>query len=435
MIRILKGIVTDPISQIEEKLDIEIADDGIITKVSQPGALGEIIDGCRVIDANGCLVAPGFMDVHVHFRDPGFTYKEDLMTGSKAAVRGGFTDVVMMANTKPAVDSEAALEELLSRTNRLPLRVHVSASATKGLKGQENTDIEMLTDLGAVGITDDGIPIMDEEVLRISMVEAGKAKVPLSLHEEDKTLIKQNGINHGEVSEKLGIYGSPREAEISLTSRDLELLKSVSRDAFGEERPKLVIQHISTKEGVELVRRAQKEGFDNVYAEATPHHFTLTQEAVLEYGAYAKMNPPLRTNEDREAIIEGIKDGTIGLIATDHAPHSKEEKEKGLLEAPSGIIGLETAYSLAYEKLVKTGEISLIRLLTIMCVNPRKLYGLPLHPIKIGEEADLVIIDNDEKWIYEKSESKSFNSPFKNREMSGKIKMTICKGEIAYEDL
>lgn len=425
MLYIVNGKVADPVTGTNDYLDLAI-DDGKIVKMTIGGAMPEPAESDRVIDAKGMIIAPGFCDVHVHFRDPGFTYKEDILTGAKAAARGGYTDVVMMANTKPAIDNVETLDYVLKKGAETGIHVHACGSVTKDLKGAELTDMKELLSKGAVGFTDDGIPLMDKDLLHDAFVTAAGLDVPVSLHEEDKTLIKENGINHGAASDYYDLFGSPREAEYKLIARDIK----IALDAG----VKLNIQHISTREGVELVRKARKHS-DRIYAEVTPHHIALTESALIEYGANAKMNPPLRTKRDRSAIIEGIKDGTISIIATDHAPHSTEEKEKGITAAPSGIIGLESAFSVAYENLVKSGAITLNRLIEMLSVNPRKLYGFDTPGIREGAPADLAIFSEKEKWLYDSSVSKAVNTPFLGRILTGKIKYTICGGKIVYEDM
>lgn len=421
MIGIKGGHILDPANGKEWKADLVI-DQGRIVSVGE--AIEE--EACEeVLDASGLVIAPGLIDVHVHFRDPGLTYKEDIETGARAAARGGFTTVVCMANTKPVVDSPQVLQHVLEKGKKTGIHVETCAAVTKGMKGKELTDMEALRSLGAAGFTDDGIPILDEELLRQAMEEAKRLGVPISLHEEDPSLIVNNGINRGAVSEKLGIGGSPCEAEIRLVERDCRLAK--------ETGAKVNIQHISTAGAVEAVRRAKRAGA-NVTAEASPHHFTLTEDAVLVHGTLAKMNPPLRTEADRQAIIEGLKDGTIDMIATDHAPHSKEEKERPLTEAPSGIIGLETSLALGITKLVVPGHLSLMQLMEKMSKYPAALYGTEYPGIVPDSPADLVIFDEDEKWTVEAFESKACNSPFLGETLQGKVHYTICQGEIVYRD-
>lgn len=381
-------------------------------------------DSKDVIDGSGLVLLPGLLDVHVHFRDPGFTHKEDMFTGAMAAARGGFTRVVLMANTNPTVDNVETLKYVLEKGSKTGIKVLTCASVTKGLKGEELVDFDTLYKEGAVGFTDDGIPLMDENILKEAFVKARKLNVPISLHEEDKRLIHENGINAGKASAYYGITGSPREAEYTLVKRDTDLAI--------ETGATLDIQHISAKESVEIVRQARKKNA-NIFAEVTPHHIALTEDAVIEYGSNAKMNPPLRTAEDRKAIIEGIKDSTIGIIATDHAPHSIEEKSGEITKAPSGIIGLETAFSVAYDNLVKAGHISLMELARMFTVNPSKLYGFEPSPIKEGYDADFALVDLNSDWTFDKSVSKSCNSPFLGKTFSASVVKTICKGKVIYE--
>lgn len=420
MIGIRGGRILDPAKGTERVADVVIHE-GRILSVGEP--IEE--EKCeKILEASGLSIAPGLMDVHVHFRDPGLTYKEDIETGAKAAARGGFTTVVCMANTKPVIDNPEVLLQVLEKGKKTGIHVWTCGTVTKGMKGKELTDMEALRKLGAAGFTDDGIPILDEKVLLEAMEKGKSLGVPISLHEEDASLILNNGINQGAVSEKLGIGGSPCEAEIRLVERDCQLAKKTGA--------KVNVQHISTAGAVEAVRRAKKAGA-HVWAEASPHHFTLTQEAVLRYGTLAKMNPPLRTEADRQAIIEGLKDGTIDMIATDHAPHSREEKEKPLTEAPSGIIGLETALALGITHLVVPGHLTLMQLMEKMSKNPARLYGVKYMGIVPGAPADLVIFDENEKWTVETFVSKACNSPFRGETLQGRVRYTICNGKIVYE--
>ena len=420
---IRNGLVIDPLTGREEKADIVI-EAGKIVKISPVGQVESLND--TEINAEGMVVAPGLVDVHVHFRDPGFIYKEDIETGAKAALAGGFTSVVLMANTKPAVDNKETLSYVIEKGKTTDLRVYTCAAVTKGLGGKEMVDVTGLFDKGAVGFTDDGIPIMDADLMRKAMEETAKLQVPISLHEEDPSLITNNGINRGVASEYFGIGGSPREAEITLIERDLQL--ALETGAI------LNIQHISTKEGVELVRKAKNDPRGkNIHAEATPHHFTLTQEAAIKHGTLAKMNPPLREEEDRQAIIKGLQDGTIDIIATDHAPHSMEEKAKAITEAPSGIIGLETALSLGITSLVDKGLLSMKDVIAAMSTNPAAMYGLDAGCIAEGKAADLVIFNPEESQIVENFLSKSSNSPFVGEKVKGVVYYTIVDGKVVYQ--
>lgn len=414
------GFLVNPRTNTSHITDIRITDG----QISELGSCLSPLENEQIIELDGLTVAPGLIDTHIHFRDPGLTYKEDLHTGALAAAKGGVTSVICMANTKPTVDSVETLKDILTRGAEEKIRIYQTAAVSQGLKGEIMNDFDALKAAGACGFTDDGIPLLDADFCSKAMEKAAQLNMPISLHEEDKSFITNNGINAGEVSEKLGIKGSPSIAEEVMVARDCML-------ALHTKAP-VVIQHISSGNSVALVRLAKKLGAD-IHAEATPHHFTLTEEAVLTYGTLAKMNPPLRTEKDRLAIIEGLKDGTIDLIATDHAPHSEEEKNKPLTEAPSGITGLETSLGLGITNLVRTGHLTLMELLEKMTWNPAALYHLPSGSIEKGAPADLVIFDPDEKWTADTFLSKSSNTPFKGAELYGKIHYTICRGEVVYK--
>ena len=426
--------IIDPDSGMDEIGDVIIRGDRIesivtgdaLPKESRTGTSDAEDD--NAIDGTGLVCAPGLVDVHVHFRDPGFTYKEDIETGARAAAAGGFTSVVMMANTSPAIDNEDTLHYVLDKAAKQPIHVYTCADITMDLHGEEITDMKRLAGLGAVGFTDDGIPIRDAGICRQAMIKAAGVHKPLSFHEEDPAYISNNGINAGAASEYYGVGGSPRQAEISMISRDIEIARELMPDV-----PDIVIQHISTAEGVELVREARKTD-PHIHAEATPHHFTLTEDALIKYGSMAKMNPPLRTEADRQAIIEGLRDGTIELISTDHAPHTIEEKSRPITEAPSGIIGLETSLALGITTLVhKEKALTLIELLRRMTVNPARLYGLDAGRIYEGGPADLVLFDPDDDWIVtDRFASRSSNTPFVGRTLRGRVRMTVCRGEIVF---
>ena len=420
---IKNGFLIDPASDAERLVDLRITD-GLIQTLADAGTLTPE-NGEDELDVAGLMISPGLVDTHIHFRDPGFTYKEDLHTGSLAAAAGGFTSVICMANTSPVIDSVPVLKELMEREALEDIHIFQAAAVSCGLKGEEMTSMKELAAAGACGFTDDGIPLKNAAFLYKAMEEAKALDLPISLHEEDPAFIETNGINHGPVSDALGIYGSPSIAEESLVARDCLLaLRSGAQ---------VVIQHISSGQSVELVRTFKAMGA-NLHAEATPHHFTLTDEAVLKYGSLAKMNPPLRTENDRLAIIEGLKDGTIDLIATDHAPHSTEEKSRPITQTPSGIIGLETSLALGITSLVRPGHLTLSQLIEKMTINPANLYHLPCGSVTEGKAADLVLFDPNEKWIPETYASKSSNSPFTGWELYGKVKYTICDGKIVYKD-
>lgn len=467
MLLIKNGFVMDPKSGRNGIYDILIKENKIQkieSLIDEMDLTSEENKNLQVIDAEGMMIAPGLVDVHVHFRDPGFTYKEDIYTGAKAAAKGGFTTVVLMANTKPTVDNEETLRYVIDKGSETDIHVLTCASITKGLQGKELVDMDNLKAMGAVGFTDDGIPIMDEQTVITAMKKAKELNVPLSFHEENPELITNNGVNHGKASAHYEIEGSPRAAEIDLIYRDLELA--------GELDAPINIQHISSKEGVELVRQKKIEmtkkkniplplpktnenmtditdssdlnksvtqiipmdvaQIINIHAEATPHHFSLNEDAVIKYGTMAKMNPPLRTEEDRLAIIQGLKDNTIDIIATDHAPHSTEEKAKPITDAPSGILGLETALPLGITNLVKEGHLTYMQLLEKMTINPAVMYHLDCGYIAEGGPADLIIF-NENSFTIEEFCSKSSNSPFKGETLTGEIQYTICDGKVVYK--
>lgn len=418
---IKNGRVINPNENIEEVLDVKIKD-GIILEI---GENLKSEQNEEVIDATGKVVAPGLVDIHVHFRTPGQEYKEDLETGAAAAAKGGYTSVICMANTIPRMDNPKVIRDFYREAKKSKINIYSISALTENFNGKDIVNMEEMAKNGAVGFSDDGIPDKNADVILKAMENAKKLDMPISFHEEDPSLIAQNGINHGEISEKLGIYGSPRAAEDVYVARDSAL--AIYTGA------KIDIQHISSAIAADYVRMAKRQGA-KIYAEVTPHHFTLNENAVLKYGSLAKMNPPLRTEEDRRLIIEAIKDNTIEIIATDHAPHAKEEKEKELIKAPSGIIGLETALGLGIRELVLKKHITLMELLRKMTINPAKLYKLPAGKIEKGEVADIVIFDENEIFEVKEFDSKSSNSPFIGEKLPGKIYYTICRGEVVYKN-
>lgn len=422
MMLIKNGRVIDPRTGRDETADI-LVENGRICKIGH----GLSAEGSKVIDASGCVVAPGLVDVHVHFRDPGLTYKEDIQTGAAAAKKGGFTTVVCMANTKPPVDSVETVRYVLEEGKKTGIHVETCACVSVGMKGQELTDMDALKAAGAIGFTDDGIPLMNERLVYDAMMKAKELNVPLSFHEEDPAFITENGINAGKSAEALGITGSPALAEDSLVARDCMIALHTGASVN--------IQHISSGNAVKMVKLAKELGA-NVTAEVTPHHFSLDESAVLTHGAMAKMNPPLRTAADRADILEGIRNGSIDMIATDHAPHSAEEKAvTPLWKAPSGIIGLETSLALGVTKLVKEGHLTMVQLMEKMSLNPAKLYHLDRGYLEEGAEADLVIFNENEAWKVTEDElaSKSHNTPFLGETLYGRVKYTICGGTVVYE--
>ena len=427
---IKNGRVIDPESGFDGLADLLIENGKIkkIVKRVDGGAdntVPERVNGAdEVLDASGMIIAPGLVDVHVHFRDPGLTHKEDIETGAAAAKAGGYTTVVCMANTNPAADNPDTIGYIIEKGKKTGIHVLAAAAVSKGLKGGELTDLDALKACGAAGFTDDGIPLMDEKLVKQAMEKARELNLPLSFHEEDPAFIINNGINKGVVSDQLGIGGSPALAEDSLVARDCMIALHTGAAVN--------IQHISSRNSVKMVALAKQLGAD-VWAEVTPHHFTLDETAVLKHGTLAKMNPPLRTAKDREALIEGLKSGAIDIIATDHAPHSREEKEKPLTAAPSGIIGLETALPLAVTNLVKEGHLTYVQLFEKMCLNPARLYRLDSGRIKEGSDADLVIFDDWESFTVGYFVSKSSNSPFTGETLYGRVRFTICGGKVVFE--
>lgn len=421
MILIKNGRLVNPATNTDEVMDVAI-ENGKILKVEK----GIEENGFeKVIDAAGKIVAPGLIDVHVHFRDPGFEHKEDLLTGSASAAKGGFTTVVCMANTKPVVDSVEVLNYVQNKAELVPINIVQAAAITKGFLGKELVDMKTLKEAGALGFTDDGLPINDTALVMKAMEMAKELDVPLSFHEEDPSLIGNPGVNAGEVAKELGLVGAPNVAEDVMVARDCMMAMKTGA--------KVDIQHISSGNSVDMVRFAKQHGA-RVYAEASPHHFTLTEDAVREHKTFAKMNPPLRTAWDRDKIIEGLKDNTIEIIATDHAPHTTEEKTGEFQNCPSGIIGLETSLALGIMSLVNAGHLTYLQLMEKMSVKPAELYNLDTANITEGKPADIVIFDPNEKWIAGDYASKAENTPFTGMEMTGKVKYTICNGRIAYED-
>ncbi|MBQ3932963.1 MAG: dihydroorotase [Lachnospiraceae bacterium] len=424
MLVIKNGRVIDPVNNVDEVMDVVVDGDEIV-KTGKNLGVDELGSDARVIDATGLVVSPGLVDSHVHFRDPGFTYKEDIYSGAKAAAKGGVTTVILMANTKPPVDNPETLKYVLDKGAETDINILTTVNVTKGMRGKEIVDMEDLASKGAAGFTDDGIPIMDEAVLLEAMKRAKALNLPVALHEEDPLFVKQAGVNMGKVSEELGYGGASHTAEDIMVARDCVLAM--------ESGARVCMQHLSSKVSVEILRTFKKLGAD-VHGEATPHHFTLTEDAVLEYGTYARMNPPLRTQEDKEEIIKGIVDGTIDMIVTDHAPHSKEEKDRPMANAPSGITGIETSLALGIKSLVQPGHISLMKLIELMSANPLKFYNIEPEKIQAGQKADLVIFGENEEWVVKDYASKAVNSPFTGWRLPGKIHYTICKGKIVYEN-
>ena len=422
MILIKNGRVVDAKSNTDGILDVVIDGGKIKTigKVEDDGSYEQ------VIDADGCVVAPGLIDVHVHFRDPGQTQKEDVLTGAAAAAAGGYATVICMANTVPTCDTPEIIRYVTDKAKDCPVQVLQAGSVTKGLKGQELTDFDALLKAGAPCLTDDGINLTSAALCRTAMAEAAKRGTLLSFHEEEPSLVPSPGVNYGSAAAKhFGVPGAMASAESAMIGRDIALALDTGA--------RVLFQHVSSAQSVALIRAGKAMGA-KIYAEVTPHHLSLTEDDVPAHGTYARMNPPLRKEADRQALIAALADGTLDMVATDHAPHTAEEKAREFAKAPSGITGLETSLALGITSLVRPGHLSLIQLLEKMTINPAKLYHLPYGQLAEGKAADLVIFDENECWTPTEYASLSSNSPFTGTPMYGKVKYTICSGKIVYHD-
>lgn len=404
--------------------DILIEGDRII-KVGSNLAQTKIAQGAQHIDASGLCAAPGFLDIHVHLRDPGFTHKEDIITGCKAAAAGGVTGVCCMPNTKPVTDGEEVLSYILDKAKDADARVYPIASITKGMLGQELNDIAALHACGAVAVSDDGRPVENGGMMLKALKEAYKAGVPVISHCEDLTIIDGGIINEGRISKELDVKGMDRASEDSITAREIVLAESSDTAIH--------IAHVSTKGSVQLIREAKARGV-KVTCETAPHYMMMTDELLLSYNANFRMNPPLREQEDCEAIVEGVLDGTIDAIVTDHAPHAAEEKAN-FLKAPNGIVGLETSFAAACTVLVHQCGMSLLDLVKLMSTNPANLLRLPGGTLREGSLADIVLFDPDRSWTVdaEKLHSKSKNTPFDGLELTGRVVRTILGGKTVFE--
>ena len=418
---IKNGKLINPATNFEGIVDISIQD-GLIKEIS-PSISSDYFEYDDIIDAKGMVVSPGLIDIHSHFRDPGFTHKEDLLSGAESAAAGGYTTVILMANTNPKIDSIESLAYIQEKAKDCPINILQEAALTIDFKDRL-VDMDLLHKAGAAGFTNDGVPVMNTTILRDAMLKAAQLDTVIALHEEDNSLIDNHGINAGPIADKLGLKGAPRVSEDIMVARDCMLAL--------ETGACIDIQHISSGNAVDFIRYAKSIGV-KVFAEATPHHFTLTEDNVLEYGVLAKMNPPLRSAEDRERIIAGLIDDTIEIIATDHAPHTADEKNVDFTKAPSGIIGLETALPLAVTELVMKNRLSMIHMLSKFTSNPARYYKLNKGNLQVGKPADVCIFDPNQEYIVEGFKSKSSNSPFLGRSLYGKVKYTIVGGDIVYK--
>ena len=411
--------VVSPADELDGVGDILIRDG----KIADVGT-GLCTDG-TVVNAEGLCAVPGFVDMHVHLRDPGQTQKEDILTGCAAAAAGGVTSLLCMPNTVPTVDNEETVRYILDKAKNAKAKVYVAASITKGLKSEEPTDLEALRKAGAIGLSDDGRPVENTRFLSDAMKKAPQLGMTVVAHCEDLFLADGGKINEGEVSRQLGVKGIPASAEDCGTAREIAL-------AAAENVP-IHICHVSTKTSVALVRDAKRRGV-RVTAETAPHYVSLTEQALLSRDADFRMNPPLRTDEDVQAIIEGLRDGTLDCIATDHAPHTPEEKAD-FEKAPNGSIGMETSFAVAYTYLVKPGLLTLSQLVEKMAVNPANILGINAGTLAVGAPADIALIDLNEDWTVdvEGLHGKSKNTPFKGMTLSGRVKKTFLDGKLVFE--
>ncbi len=417
---IKNAFVVSPSDNVNEKLDILIKDGKVAELGKNLNTDGE------VIEADGLYAIPGLVDMHVHLRDPGQTAKEDIITGCRAAAAGGVTSLLAMPNTAPTTDNAETVKYILDKAKDADAKVYVAGSITKGLESLEATNLEELKNAGAISLTDDGRPVEDTKMLSDAMAKAPELGMSVVAHCEDLYLAKGGKMNEGEVSEKLGVKGIPASAEDCGTAREIALAAALDVPVH--------ICHVSTATSVALIRDAKNRGV-KVTAETAPHYFTLTDRELLKRDADFRMNPPLRTKADVEAIIEGLLDGTLDAIATDHAPHTPEEKAD-FEKAPNGSIGMETSLAVGITSLVKTGIMSFSDLVEKMSVNPAKILGIEAGSLSIGSAADIALVDLDKVWTVDvdKLHGKSKNTPFKGRTLCGKVVKTILDGRVVFDD-
>lgn len=419
---LIKGSrVVDPSQQLDEKLDILIRD-GIIAEIGP-----ELTDtDAEIIPAEGKVAAPGLIDLHVHFRDPGLTYKEDIASGSRAAARGGVTTVVCMPNTDPVIDHPALVKYVIEKGKEVGCtNVLTTGCITKGMKSEELAEIGDLKEAGVVAVSDDGRPVLHSGLMRRALMYAKMFDLPVMSHCEDLDLVDGGSMNEGETSTRLGLRGNPKSAESVAVSRDVLIAEEVGA--------RLHVCHVSTKNSIEAIRAAKKRGA-KITCETAPHYFSLTDRACEGFNTNAKMNPPLRDDEDVAAVISGLMDGTIDAIATDHAPHHRDEKELEFDKALNGIVGLETSLSLGITYLVRTGKLTLSQLISKMSTVPAQIINIDRGSLKKGKIADLVLFDPEEKYIIHAEDfaSKGRNTPFDGHSVFGKVYMTISEGKVVY---
>jgi len=417
------GRIVDPSQKMDQRGDVLVRDGKIEAVVDRIG----VMEGIEQIDVGGHIVAPGLIDLHVHLREPGGEHKETIETGVTAAACGGFTAVCAMPNTDPVVDDPSGIRFVLAQAEKAGRsRVYPLGAISKRQEGEKLAAIGEMVEAGAVGITDDGNPVMDGGLMRRAMEYAKAFDIPVADHPEDLSLSKNGSMNEGLLSTRLGLTGKPNVSEDIHIIRDILLAELIGS--------RIHLQHVSTAYGVEMVRQAKERGV-RVTAEATPHHLVLTDDSVDGYNTNAKMNPPLRTEQDREAVEKGFRDGTLCVYATDHAPHHYDEKERAFEDAPDGIVGLETSLGIALTYLVDKGSVDFSTLIDRMSCTPAKAFNLPGGSLKKGCVADITIIDPDMAWVVDsgKFQSKSQNTPFEGLELKGKATKTIVAGKIVWE--
>jgi dihydroorotase len=420
------GRLIDPASGTDGLRDVLLTD-GSIAGIHQPGQAGELPPGLREIDCSGCWLVPGLIDMHVHLREPGEEYKETIASGTKAAAAGGFTAVACMPNTRPVNDCQAVTAFILGKARDGYARVYPVGAISRGSAGEVLAEYGELKSAGAVAVSDDGMPVSNSQLMRRALEYAGNHSLLVISHAEEPALSRNGLMNEGALATRLGLAGIPRIAEEIMTYRDLALASYLAQPIH--------IAHVSTRETVDLIRRAKERGC-RVTAETAPHYFTLTEEAVGQYDTKAKMNPPLRSRTDVEAIREGLRDGTLDAIATDHAPHSALEKDVEFDLAANGIIGLETSLSLALD-LVREGVIGPVRLVELLATRPAEILGVTGGKLAAGAPADLTVIDPQREFIYDSDRvvSKSRNSPFLGSPLKGQAVLTIVGGRITYASI
>lgn len=422
-ILIKKGRILNPSDQTDKVGDI-LVEDGVIKEIKEKIECKETPE--KIIDAKGCYVMPGLIDLHVHLRDPGLTYKEDVVTGAKAGAKGGFTTILAMPNTKPVIDCADRVNYVHNKAKELaPIHVLQVGAVTKQQKGEELADIEGMIKAGIPAISEDGKSVMNTKIYKEAMQIAAEHDIPVFAHCEDQNMVNGGCVNEDEKSKELGLPGISNAVEDIIVARDIMLAK--------ETGARLHLCHCSTKDSARMIELAKEEKL-SVTGEVCPHHFILTSDDIVADDANYKMNPPLRTKEDRDALVKGLKDGIFDVISTDHAPHSREEKQRSMTEAPFGIVGLETAVALTMTELVHKGVLTPLQMAEKMSYNPAKIIHSDGGRLEVGRPADITIIDPEKEYVIDSKtfESKGKNTPFNGRKVKGMVKATICDGEIAY---